>query len=96
MSRPNDLAGIRDTGGGWPLELPRSGDDPVSFAIDFLEPGIFREYDLRHPNLERWTKLRQSLHLRQEARRQQGRFRKNPTAYLAALEAMLLKPSLLS
>jgi phosphomannomutase/phosphoglucomutase len=47
MSRPNDLAGIRDTGGGWPLELPRSGDDPVSFAIDFLEPGIFREYDLR-------------------------------------------------
>jgi hypothetical protein len=48
----------------------------------------------RHPNLDRWRTLRQSLELRQEARRRQGRFRKNPTAYLAALEARLLKPSL--
>jgi len=55
---------------------------------------LFGAYDLRHPNLERWTSLRRSLDRRQEARRQQGRFRKNPTAYLAALEAMLLKPSL--
>lgn len=55
---------------------------------------VFREYDLRHPNLERWGSLRHSLNLRQEARRQQGRFRKNPTVYLATLEAMLVKPSL--
>jgi hypothetical protein len=55
---------------------------------------LFSEYDLRHPNLERWTSLRHSLDLRQEARRQQGRFRRNPTAYLATLEATLLKPSL--
>ncbi len=55
---------------------------------------LFGEYDLRHPDLERWGSLRQSLELRQEARRQQGRFRKDPTAYLAALEARLLKPSL--
>jgi hypothetical protein len=54
----------------------------------------FGEYELRHPNLDRWRDLRQSLHLRQEARRQQGRFRKDPTAYLAALEATLLKPRL--
>jgi len=54
----------------------------------------FGEYDLRHPNLDRWRNLRQSLELRQEARRQQGRFRKDPTAYLAALEAHLFKPSL--
>jgi len=54
----------------------------------------FGEYDLWHPDLERWTRLRQSLGLRQEARRQQGRFRKNPTAYLTALEAKLLKQSL--
>ena len=54
----------------------------------------FGEYELRHPNLDRWRDLRQSLELRQEARRQQGRFRKNPTAFLAALEATLLKPSL--
>jgi hypothetical protein len=54
----------------------------------------FGEYDLWHPNLERWTSLRRSLELRHEARRQQGRFRKDPAAYLATLEATLLKPSL--
>ena len=55
---------------------------------------LFGEYELRHPNLDRWRDLRHSLELRQEARRQQGRFRKDPTAYLATLEARLLKPSL--
>jgi hypothetical protein len=55
---------------------------------------LVRDYDLWHPNLERWSSLRQSLELRQEARRQQGRFRKNPTAYLATLETQLLKRSL--
>jgi hypothetical protein len=54
----------------------------------------FGEYDLRHPNLDRWRDLRQSLDLRQEARRQQGRFRKDPAAYLATLENRLLKQSL--
>jgi hypothetical protein len=54
----------------------------------------FGEYELRHPNLDRWRDLRHSLDLRQEARRQQGRFRKDPAAYLAALEDRLLKPSL--
>lgn len=57
-----------------------------------LQP--FGEYELRHPNLDRWRERRQSLELRQEARRQQGRFRKNPTAFLAALEATILKQSL--
>jgi hypothetical protein len=52
------------------------------------------EYDLRYPNLDRWRDLRQSLQLRQEARCQQGRFRRDPSAYLAALESKLLKPSL--
>lgn len=52
------------------------------------------EYDLRQPNLDRWRDLRRSLALRQEARRQQGRFRKNPAVFLAALENLLLKPSL--
>jgi len=54
----------------------------------------FGEYELRHPDLERWRDLRQTLALRQEARRQQGRFRKDPAAFLAALEGRLLKPSL--
>jgi hypothetical protein len=55
---------------------------------------LFGEYDLRHPDLDRWTSLRRSLELRQEARRQQGRFRKDPVASLTTLEARLLKPSL--
>ena len=54
----------------------------------------FGEYDLRHPNLDRWRDLRRSLDLRQEARRQQGRFRKDPAAYLAVLEDRMLKQSL--
>lgn len=54
----------------------------------------FGEYELRHPDLERWTTMRHSLDLRQEARRQHGRFRKDPAAYLATLEARLLKPTL--
>jgi hypothetical protein len=57
-----------------------------------LQP--FGEYELRHPDLDRWRSLRDSLELRQEARREQGRFRKDPAAYLAALEDRLLKPSL--
>ena len=55
---------------------------------------LFGEYELRHPNLDRWRNLRQSLELRQEARRQQGRFRKDPAAYLATLETLLLKSGL--
>lgn len=31
----------------WPIELPRSGSDPISFAVDHLEDSLFREYDLR-------------------------------------------------
>jgi hypothetical protein len=55
---------------------------------------LFGEYELRHPNLDRWRDLRQSLELRQEARRRQGRFRKDPAGYLATLETRLLKSSL--
>jgi hypothetical protein len=57
-----------------------------------LQP--FGEYELRHPNLERWRCLRESLQQRQEARRQQARFRKDPAAYLAHLEAVTLQQSL--
>jgi hypothetical protein len=65
-----------------------------AFATTTSRLHLFGEYELRHPDLERWRDLRQSLELRQEARRQQGRFRKDPAAYLATLEAMLVKPSL--
>ena len=41
-----------------------------------------------------WYTMREQLTSRREARRKQFRFRKNPTAYLAALEEILLKTSL--
>jgi len=31
----------------WPYELPRSGNDPISFAVDHLDDTLFREYDVR-------------------------------------------------
>jgi hypothetical protein len=72
----------------------RAGGRVRVLAATASQVTLVREYDLWHPDLERWASLRRSLELRQAARRQQGRFRKNPTAYLAALEAKLLKPRL--
>jgi hypothetical protein len=46
---------------------------------------------LRPPSLARWHALRQHLTQRQETRRAQRRFRHDPDAYLAILEAELLK-----
>jgi hypothetical protein len=46
---------------------------------------------LRPPSLARWRALRQQLTQRQEIRRAQRRFRHDPAAYLAKLEADLLK-----
>lgn len=43
---------------------------------------------------EAWYSMREQLASRREARRKQFRFRKDPAAYLAALEETLLKPSL--
>ena len=51
-----------------------------SFSAEELQPS---EY-------QRWRELRAHLQQSEETRRQQFRFRKNPTAYLAALEAQLL------
>jgi hypothetical protein len=47
--------------------------------------------DLQPTHSQKWRELRAQLHYREEARRQQFRFRKNPATYLAALEAQLLK-----
>jgi len=54
----------------------------------------FSEYHLRHPDLERWWQLRHSLNLRHEARRNQGRFRRDPDRYLANLEVAWIKSRL--
>lgn len=51
-------------------------------------------HDLQPRDLTAWRRLRQSLTMRHEARRCQLRFRRNPAAYLAALEEQLLKSAL--
>jgi hypothetical protein len=43
---------------------------------------------------EAWSDLRDQLACREDARRWRFRFRKDPSAYLAALEDSLIKPSL--
>jgi hypothetical protein len=50
--------------------------------------------DLRPRDVVAWTALRQRLEVRHEARRLQARFRRDPAAYLATVEAHLLKPAL--
>jgi hypothetical protein len=50
--------------------------------------------DLRPRDLAAWRALRQRLDARHQTRRAQARFRRDPSAYLAALEAQLLKPAL--
>ncbi len=50
--------------------------------------------DLQPTDLERWYALRNELDTRQQARRAQFRFRRDPDAYLTALENKLLQLSL--
>ena len=47
--------------------------------------------DLQPRDYQKWRDLRAHLQYRQESRRQQLRFRKDPDAYLAAIEARLLQ-----
>ena len=47
--------------------------------------------DLQPSDYQAWRQLRTQLRNREEARRQQFRFRKDPAAYLAALETQLLE-----
>ncbi len=50
----------------------------------------FSAEELGPRDYQRWHELRMHLHQCEETRKQQFRFRKNPLAYLAALEAQLL------
>jgi hypothetical protein len=54
----------------------------------------FAAADLQPRSLPDWQDLRAALERRQEARRRQLRFRRDPAAYLATLETALLTPSL--
>ena len=51
----------------------------------------FRAVDLQLTDIERWYALRDELDTRQQSRRAQFRFRRNPGVYLAALEHKLLQ-----
>jgi hypothetical protein len=50
--------------------------------------------DLRPRDLAAWKALRQRVDARHQLRRRQARFRRDSAAYLAILEAQLLKPAL--
>ena len=52
---------------------------------------VFSVEELRPRNYQRWRDLRRQLQQREETRRQQWRFRKNPAAYLAEVETRLLQ-----
>jgi hypothetical protein len=56
----------------------------------------FTAQELAPDDIHAWRTLRAEVFTRQEGRRQQWRFRKDAPAYLAALEAQLLKESLRS
>jgi hypothetical protein len=52
---------------------------------------LFTDEDLIPHDLPAWRDLRRRISSRQESRRQQFRFRKDPAAYLAGLEQQLLR-----
>jgi hypothetical protein len=52
---------------------------------------VFSVEDLQPRDYQRWRELRRQLQQREETRRKQWRFRKEPSAYLAAIEARLLQ-----
>lgn len=52
---------------------------------------VFSVEELRPKDYQRWRELRRQLQQREETRRQQWRFRKDPAAYLTEVEARLLQ-----
>ena len=67
--------------------------DGSLIAVSNYKPGgvkIFSAEDLRPSDYRCWRELRAQLQQREECRRQQWRFRKDPAVYLAALEAQLV------
>jgi len=59
------------------------------FAAVVTKIHVLQDADLQPTDYQAWRQLRQQLEYRQEARRQQWRFRKDPEAYLAALVSSL-------
>jgi hypothetical protein len=78
--------------GASPGLVVRGGVRLVAGLLTRLEPD--QELGVEAIALDRWQQLRAALERRQEARRQQRRFRKDPAAYLGQLEDRFLKSSL--
>jgi len=57
---------------------------------------VFTAQQLAPDDLQAWRDLRTQVSFRQESRCKQSRFRRDPAAYLADLEAKLIKDSLRS
>lgn len=79
--------------GASPAVVVRGAVRIVAEVATRLQP--FSATELRPADHDAWRALRQQLAARHETRREQARFRRNPAAYLAALEDQLLaKPAL--
>jgi hypothetical protein len=72
----------------------RRGASPALLAAVVTPQRTFVGADLRPHDLDAWRRVRQQMAVRQDSRRLPSRFRKDPAAYLAALEAQILQPSL--
>jgi hypothetical protein len=59
-------------------------------AVGATRQHLYSAQDLRPGDYQRWRELRAQLQQSEDTRRLQFRFRKDPVAYLAALEAQLL------
>jgi hypothetical protein len=79
--------------GASPAVVVRGAVRVVAEVATRLQP--FSATELRPADRDAWRALRQQVEARHETRREQARFRRNPAAYLAALEDQLLaKPAL--
>ncbi len=76
-----------------PTTVVRGSVRVVAAVTTRLSP-VVDPAQLRPADLTAWRTLRQTLDYRHEMRRCQLRFRRNPDAYLAALEATLLTSTL--
>lgn len=65
-------------------------------AILATQMQIFTAQDLAPHDLQKWREVRSQIDFRQESRRKQTRFRRDPAIYLADLETKLIKEGLRS
>ena len=75
--------------------LPRTNTVVVRGSVRVMAavvtpPLLFSVEELRPRDYQRWRDLRRQLQQREETRRKPWRFRKDPAAYLAALEVRLI------